>query len=195
MLEVPKAVGATKATIQPDNTMDNQQERLSTCVDLGWLGGILDGEGNFSLHWMDKNNDRFVIYPRVQITNKDPKLIDEVVRILSDHKIAHYRDQNRDGVMHVMVNGMKRVKAFLDVIDPYVRTKKDRLLLVQCFVESRLANENQRAPYTREEVLCFRNLRQLNSWNRGSSKDRIDKRVAEILRDYTPSPGSGRVMI
>ena len=61
--------------------MDNQQERL---VRLGWLGGIIDGEGNVSvcLTKDHRRADERLIYPVIKISNTSKILLDEVADIL-----------------------------------------------------------------------------------------------------------------
>lgn len=139
---------------------DNQQERL---CELSWLGGIIDGEGCISFKkntgkcW--KNKSERPLYPIISISNTDIRMIDKIIEILEKNHIAFYREdrrgkkKNKDSIS-VCIKGIKRTKRFLDLIIPYLVSKKERAELLLEFCELRSHNHK---PYTQyEKDLCQR---------------------------------------
>ena len=56
-----------------DITIGNQQERPLE-AELGWLGGILDGEGSLSIN---VNSTHRSVYPRIQISSSEYEILDK----------------------------------------------------------------------------------------------------------------------
>ena len=174
--------------------MDNQQERLITSVDRAWLGGIIDGEGNISLHCMLRKGTKPLLYPRIQVTNNNQELLDECFNILQRAGVGgHFYSVLLHGKRrpkHLQMNGMKRVQSALQALIPYIRVKRRLADLLWEFVNSRLKKPEKTSPYTLPEWWCFQEMRRLNliSGGAGNRQQEVDKYVISILRDYTPSP-------
>ncbi len=167
--------------------MGNQQERSLVVVDLAWLGGMIDGEGNLSLHVREKSKrcKTVRLYPRLQITNGDPILIREVGRVWSNSFVPVYVCKRPSGCIGSMVQGMKRCQKALNVITPYLRGKRYQATLLLWFINSRLSRDGDHAPYTEDEVWCFKELRRLNYRN-GNRNQKWDNWANGILRGHTP---------
>lgn len=118
--------------------MDNIEERLSE-KDLGWLAGILDGEGSFGIY----NYGRKGIVVRLEIPNTDKNLVLEALRISSkiiDHPIAlktrmpksQFEIKNKKRQYSFQLSNMKLVYALLFVIKNYLKSYKKQLASLIC---------------------------------------------------------------
>jgi hypothetical protein len=136
---------------------DNQQERL---CELSWLGGIIDGEGCISFKrntgkcWKKKERPS---YPMISVANTDLIMIEKIIQILEKHEIAYYREdrkgkaKNNDSVA-ICIKGLKRTKRFLDLIIPFLVSKRKRAELLLEFCQLRQHNHKAYTPY--EKQLC-----------------------------------------
>lgn len=140
---------------------DNQQKRLT---DVGWLAGILEGEGCFSLQ-RKINGTKLSLTPLVQITNTNLLIIDKAQRIVKDLGLAcqvYVQKQRAARICYrVVVLGMKRVKRFLDVIDPFIECRREQLECLKAYVNLRLSKA-PKAPLERDELELLNKLHVLN---------------------------------
>ncbi len=140
--------------------MDNQQ---ATPFEIGWLLGIIEGEGSLGLYW---NQVRKQIYPVIHIINTDKVLIDEAIRILyrigagghvlssTENKMPHWK---RRYDLHVV--GIKRLAKLLPRLLEYwtiptIKRHKANMILEFCL--SRLSNpvpENGRYTNREHEIM------------------------------------------
>jgi len=161
--------------MQKSNSGDNQQETVSE-TEMGWLAGIIDGEGCIHIDIDPKGG----AHPYLTITNTDSKITDKASDIW--HRLGigcrtstrSNRGKGWNDAIDVMVIGYKRLKPALIAIMPYLVGKADEALLLYEFVESRLEKSlhtyNMR--YSQEEMDLIHALKNKKSRNR-------------ILRDYT----------
>jgi hypothetical protein len=165
------------------NDTVNQQERL---LNLAWLAGILEGEGNFSLVYGSGKR----IMPRIGIINTDYVLIDTCCGILSENEIGHYVQERVGGcagnpkhanAKNITIAGLQRVKKCLSILLPLLRAKKHGIAkLILEYIETRLARPKN-APYTPKDVEYVNRIRTLNQ--KGSIKS------SETIR-WTPGKHS-----
>ena len=134
---------------------DNQQQTVSD-VEIGWLGGFLEGEGSICLqiHRRSAKEGRKTgtirVTPKVIFTNTDRGMIDACVSILTRLGVGKYVCHSKPNntklcpktskeIHYVHISGMKRIKRLLDVLSPCLygakRSRCERLLL---FVNRRL---------------------------------------------------------
>ena len=147
-------------------TMDNQQV---TQFDLGWLIGILDGEGCFCLH---KKRNAHHFAASIKFVNTNYEIIEKLVTILKKLEIGcfvynSYRSNNQRPAKRVEIVGVKRVKKFMDVLYPYLECRVDQAKQLKEFVELRLS-KGEYSPSDEEEYHCYLMLQHLNK--RGSSE-------------------------
>jgi len=172
-----------------DETMGNPQETAATNVvglltdytrrtpaldgDLHWLGGILDGEGSFGLTIVTKLQ---CIKPVIQVSNTSYDMIEEIARICDDAGIPYlvcgpyaYR-QHRDHKpqKRVQIAGIKRNVTALEVLIPYLRTKREVAKVVKAFCDYRLSVPKWQ-PYGEYELGLRDTVTNLN--RRGRGKD------------------------
>lgn len=158
--------------------MGNQQERLA---DLHWLGGVIDGEGSFSMVYGTPNRRNGKRSPfigvRFGLVNTSDAMVTEVRRQL-DREGVPYHVQLRPPtigqkpVWHLSISGMKRTRRLLMAVAPFLRSKAPEALLVIRFIESRMARPNG-APYSEEEVNWFLQLRELHGYRLRESPESI----------------------
>ena len=156
------------------NETVNQQERL---LDLAWIAGLWEGEGNFSLFRGSKNR----IYAAATIVNGDFSLIEEVHNALVKLGVGHYintrklslRNSNHKDVKVLYVVGYKRVRSLLNVLRPFLRGhKRDVAAAVMEFVEYRMSIPKG-IPYTAKEFELLEIVRALNKKGPKESSETI----------------------
>ena len=150
---------------------DNQQRRLD--IKLGWLGGIIDGEGMITVI---KRTDGYSFIPRISIANSDKKIIEEVEEILRNLDLPYYLQSKKYEVgnkirvkFEILINGLKRCSQVLPHIIPFLVSKKEKAIKLLAWCEYRLS-KNSREKYTKkdDEILIIRQR-------------------SNPLRDYTPN--------
>ena len=131
--------------------MDNQQ---ATPAELGWLAGILDGEGYVALatrFQRGRTNKNYISC--IEISNTEPNLLLKVRDIttklgvnlhVKEHKPA--KTGNRV-VFKLECHRFPGVKAILEATLPYLTCKAKRAKLILDFIESRQARKFSNTPY------------------------------------------------
>ena len=174
--------------------MDNQQER--SLVDLGWLAGVWESEGHFGMHLNStlfrpkySYSHGFRLDPACGFTNSDPKMIEEVSTILRFHGLAFYVEKprihgfgNKKPTQELKIGGLKRVPRFLDVILPYLKTKRDRALLLKKYIDYRLS-KFKNTPYGIYELYLYDELRKLNGNPPSKSSESIRQTLLKEKSD------------
>lgn len=164
-----------------DETMGNQQERPAE-GELGWLGGMLDGEGSLALTC---NNTHRSIYPIISITTVDENIIKKCEEIIKKIGIefgsVYYvppRGKQRRSSHTIRVSTAKRVKSFLTVLKPYIfgKTHQVDFLIEWCSIRTSLPYAH---PYTEREMFLFYEIKKYQIKKGKPSK-------TGIPIDYTP---------
>jgi len=146
-----------------DETIDNQQETI-TQVEIGWLAGIIEGEGSITLnarkkHWRGWNG--FGVDMQVYAVNTDAGIIEKVVQIcrkmgiepyIYEHAPAPIPRRKKDGtycsgktIISVNVNRMGHILTILNHITPHLAgEKKSRAKLIMEFIERRIIRKKVR---------------------------------------------------
>jgi len=122
--------------------MDNQQES-SRLIALGWLAGIIDGEGCISLRKNNRKNQTFLIRPSITIVNTDNRIINKICEILDDYNLPYWKTQY-EATKHwksryvIEVSGIKRCLKILPIIYPHLIGKQLQAKLIWDWCKSRL---------------------------------------------------------
>ena len=121
--------------------MGNQQ---ATEAEIGWLAGIIDGEGHIGISMQNKSVSRSVSVD-LQIVNTDFALIDKVVSILRKLDVnPHIRDRIHikatwSSNRIVALRKFAHVKRVLDAVLPHLTgMKREKALIVLALIESRM---------------------------------------------------------
>jgi LAGLIDADG-like domain len=127
-------------------TMGNQQ---ATEAEIGWLAGIIDGEGHIGLSLANSNIARSVKFD-LQIVNTDYALIDRVIAILNKLGINPYvRERTHNKTTWstnkiVTVGKMAHIKIVLDaVLDNLTGMKREKADVVLALIGSRIVKTHK----------------------------------------------------
>lgn len=117
--------------------MDNQQV---TDFELGWLSGIIDGEGCFTMSPGSKGSYNVGI----KLVNTNNLIIEKICDILRKLNLAfHVYDAHRSGnqrpAKRVEINGVMRVEKALKKLLPYIVAKNEEATVLLEYVTKRLA--------------------------------------------------------
>ncbi len=124
-----------------NETMGNQQ---ATEAEIGWLAGIIDGEGHIGLSNQNSKKVRSV-RADLQIVNTDIKLIEKLVNILRKMGVNPYVRER----VHVKstwstntivtIGKFAHIKRILDIVKPHLTgMKSEKTEIVLALIESRM---------------------------------------------------------
>ncbi len=142
---------------------DNQQV---TDIEVGWLAGLIDGEGSFDL----QSGHQWT--PRIMITNTDQRIIDRAVEIIQRLGVGVYvwtqtkHNPRHKPIKRLAVRGIKRVHAFLPKIAPALIGKRDQAEKLLNFTTERLS----RPYHTNADDLGHRVQAELAVLRKGTSE-------------------------
>lgn len=175
--------------------MGNQQERSH--FNIGYLLGILDGEGAYQL-----SPDKKYYSPMITISNTDINIINQIVETLSFLGIKHHvwfpkkHGQERLNSTRVYVRGIKNVKEATDILLKYPSAKFERAKLLNDFCIHRI-NVTKRGGtinqfdtrYSQIEIQFKERLRLLNSKYKGAKSSETIRlalaRDEDIVQPHT----------
>jgi hypothetical protein len=137
-------------------------------LELGWLAGIIDGEGSITIV---KRGPTFV--PQVKMTNTSKKLIEKYCEILDKLEISYHcygrqKEGNRKYQWEVSVDGRPRVFKFVSLIQDILIAKKTQAEKTLEWIESR--GLDLRGPYTELQKQIIVDIRYLNGRGREFSE-------------------------
>lgn len=117
--------------------MDNPQV---TDFELGWLSGIIDGEGCFTMSPGSKGSYNVGI----KLVNTNKLIIEKICEILRKLNLAFHiydstRAFNQRPAKRVEINGVMRVEKALKVLLPYIVAKNEEAQVLFDYVTKRLA--------------------------------------------------------
>ena len=138
-----------------DETMGNQQPSL-TNLELGWLCGIIDGEGCVYIN--KRGGKRLDYKPGIRIAMTCFDTIEHVCSLLSKINVPHHvtaykanKEKNRKGNKAITIEGHKRLLKILPLITPHMVTKKQQCAVVWQFCKERTEGWH-RADYTDNQL-------------------------------------------
>jgi len=167
--------------MQKTNSADYPQV---TTVDLGWLGGCLDSDGCLSIFANRQKKYKIASFrPQISWSNSSQFYISEVARLLSGLGLAHYvhwrmfKGKNR-GV--VLISGLKRCSAALNILQPYIRAKQRQAQLIRELCELRLAAGASSPGLA--ELQVYEQISSLNSNGKGGHQHKPTEKSSETIR-------------
>lgn len=137
--------------------MDYQQGTLAvTDIEIGWLAGVIDGEGTvafspYPLRSGGKIIQELRIKPQVIVTNTDKALVEKVADIFGRCNVGvHFQTRTQHGrsfegnkptkyrPLHVAnISGFKRAKRALELVTPHLVSKKTKSEMVLRYIVQR----------------------------------------------------------
>ena len=121
-----------------NETIDNQQV---TKIDIGWLAGIIDGEGWLGLTYQNKKRNRFSVKAEIQVVNTDKGIVDYFVLTLSQLgitpyiRVREYKTSSWRPCWNITLGKFSAVVKLLTAVGPFLRgekRKKADILLQFC---------------------------------------------------------------
>jgi hypothetical protein len=145
--------------------LSNQQERLI------FLGTLIEGEGCVNLVKVNRPNGRFRLMSSIDINNTSLELVDFTVNTLKAVGISpyvHWKYQRRasDGMEYapcacIRIAGMKRLTSFLEMIVPFLISKRKQAEIILAFNQRRLTKP-QNAHYDEKDLELYESVKNLN---------------------------------
>jgi len=158
--------------------MDNQQANV-TDLEIGWVVGLVDGEGSFFLNGRNHQGNRphtkkYQISPFVHITNQSVPILNKLTDILDRLGLAYYvqwqESTRRNGEFTryswiLWIAGFKRIERFLNIFQPYIIGKSKQADILRDFINSRKSHLDGKpsAPYTEDEIGMIDKIKTLNN--------------------------------
>jgi hypothetical protein len=143
--------------------MDNQQES-SRLIDLGWLGGIIDGEGTITIRKHTRKNNALLLTPIVTMTNTDLLITNNYIRILESIDvpfwITNYKGTDRwKAKIRIETTGLRRCKKILPILIPFLVGKKELGVLVNSWCDRRLSLIGKNDYYSEYDIEIFNKVK------------------------------------
>jgi hypothetical protein len=180
---------------------DQQGTFPITDFDLGWLAGIIDGEGTvaFSVYPRQERGKApdVRVKPQVMVTNTDKALIEHAASIFNrcgvgvhiENRVQHGRSFASTKVYRPLfvlnACGFKRAKAALVLLAPHLVSKKEKAELVLRYIEQRekkfsvqWPTRNRPCPLDADDLRLVRDILLYSAEN--SIKGAKSKRIAWI---------------
>lgn len=168
--------------------MDNQQGTLAvTDIELGWLAGVIDGEGTiaFSPYPLRRNGkiiQELRIKPQIIVTNTDKALIEKVADIFGrSHIGVHFQTRTQHGrsfggnapttkyrPLHVAnVSGFMRAKKAIELLGSHLVSKKAKAeMVLRYIVQRELKRSGKReCPLDRADLTLILSIMRYSSEN------------------------------
>lgn len=142
---------------------------MVTQIELGWLAGIIDGEGSILIV---KRGDTFV--PCVKMANTSKVLTEKFCNILDRLDISYncygkHKEGNRKYQWDVHIDGGKRVMNLLLQIQDILVCKQKQAFKVMEWIESRKINK--RRDYSDSELQLRTDVMTMNARGRSASEN------------------------
>lgn len=161
MLENPQKKGYL---IMEQNSLqeDNQQESsLLKERQLGWLGGIIDGEGTITIRVKERKGQSTFLTPVISMVNTDKLLMDTFTDILKEYNIPHWVSyyeptKNWKPRWQVQIGGLRRCQKALPIIKDYLVAKKELAEIVLDWCNSRINKAGKREYYSEKDLEIVR---------------------------------------
>jgi len=134
-------------------------------VEVGYISGILDGEGAIMLHkykWKGGVN----IYPQIQIANTSQELIKWLRGSMNIGKIKVKRQRSHYKPLYILyIFKQKDIEQFLEFILPFLRVKRDLAKKVLEFCKLRLSKPRGVKTHSPKEEKLYEEVKRLQCRN------------------------------
>lgn len=178
---------------------DDQQVRRS--FDLGYLAGIIDGEGSVMMIQQREKRNRYIkangevsVYdgrfftPSVTISNTNPGIIENIHQAMTRLGIPHhiqaehpdYRERGWKVSTKIVTRGWKRVKRLIELLTPVYMEKGKQLGLLSQLISLRFSRERWGEGYRQDEMALIQAIKKLNE--KGSKPQRPEVLPAQSGR-------------
>lgn len=164
--------------MQKSEIADNQQVRPVSEFELGYIAGLLDGEGSIYVKaWLQRKKDIRIEPCICLVSNTNRDMIETAKNIYERLGIAFYiesrelKKKSKDGIRYqgvwsFYVRGIKRVKRVLDIFLPLLVAKKPQAELLLQWCERRIAVPQKGGiywKYTQKDIDLAQQIKDLNA--------------------------------
>ena len=165
---------------------DNQRE----AVLIGYLAGIMDGEGSFSIAVSRNHPARKTpaYYHKVTMGMVYKEIV-ELFQTRYGGSVREERVQNRRPIFRYNLQNREGIEKLLEELTPYLVEKKERAILLKEFVQhakgySRVRDELGRVIETSEEELAIREdfYQRMKELNSGKHPQRLTEQTPEKVK-------------
>lgn len=137
-----------------------------TPYQIGYLAGIVDGEGTISIHRVHPTgrDGQFRYQPIMSIAGTDIRLSEYLNATLDATQNSHIRRRNRPEHKPQMVTGWYGYRCYpiIKLVEPHLLIKREQAQIVMRYIESRAEMPGYQLPYTDEQHELYGRIRQLN---------------------------------
>lgn len=156
-------------------------------AEIGWLAGIIDGEGSVGLSYCGRSDGRFYLSPYIKVANNDKGLSDKAKELMGGQQ---FLPPSRDKLWTNNLGGTVQCSKVAAAILPHLTVKYERIRLLIEYMEVR-GRKPGKAPYGDEERAIY------HEFYHGSGRTSA-YRNPRMLNEYAnPEPssdeGRGRV--
>ena len=156
-----------------------QRGNMPTGIRLGYLAGIIDGEGSVCANWVrDKRKEKYTtpnytgIQVSIHLSNTSKPLMDRAQRIYQELAFRKFKigtnmghSRRRAKLIYAMVvTSQRAVEHVLEALIPHLTVKRSQAECMVKWIKSRKENKHHKKEYTFEEkclVNDIKNLRRL----------------------------------
>lgn len=128
---------------------------MPTEAQLGYIAGILDGEGSISIS-RSKCNTKNKLYhcPQVRIFNTDKRILEAVQKVIGGNIPIHGDTyKGRKICYRLEYNAKPKIKEVLTMLLPYLVGKKERASVMIAFCEDNSPNVEKGLYWQRLKIL------------------------------------------
>jgi hypothetical protein len=136
-----------------------------TPTEIGYIAGVLDGEGHIRLRLSQGKNGGRSISPIMLIANTNLELLNKCRKILGVGVIKKTNPSKKTAVRkqcyQLRILGIAKIKTILEILLPELTVKREQAKLILVFCKSR-AIKPAKSPYTQDEYACVMPIHTLN---------------------------------
>lgn len=195
--------------MQKSAIADNPQARPVSDMDLGYVAGLLDGEGSIFVKGWIQRKSTIRIEPQISlVANTNKAMMERAKDIYERIGLAfcveekHMKRKTSDGTMYqpvwqLKVRGLKRCKRALEILLPLITAKTGQAILLLDWCNRRLelrSNGHSTQKYTEEDLKFAQAIKNLNATRPKYSLSRLTIKL-ESPNDYTPCAATCAVKI
>ena len=102
-------------------------------ASLGWMAGVMDGEGTMCIHVIERSSRARLF---VSVSNTDYRMISELRRLTGLGSIRREERSERQRARWIWRTAGQKAAAFLEMILPYLRVKKEQAIIALQFANA-----------------------------------------------------------
>ena len=169
--------------MQKSEGLGNQAGKVT---DICWLAGIVDGDGCIGVHKQQFGKNTTYV-PSFGLSTTCKKTYLFLDNLFKELEIGHHwtyrvvQNKNWRDRWVLQVRGMKRVSKLLEMIFPYLVTKREEAELIRKFIGLRLL-KNKKGAYSQGEMELIERTKEIKKERNGN----LSVKSSETIRQTQP---------